>query len=200
MTCTVRLFGMPFLVLILGMPPRVVYGTVCKQLPSKLSSIYVNQAYHDGLMVGCRLGAFDSLPTELWETIIGYLDVRNLCMARLVCTLFCNAASRFLHSVQISGDDLRSAAPITFPKLSQVRLSCGYGDDFSVIAQPPFRDAVTHLGVVGSLSQMVALRPTANAAHPGVFDCDHLGSSRRWAGSQGSVASNPKGPSFAWAC
>ncbi len=108
------------------------------------------------LMVCCRLGDFGSLPAELWEPIIGFLDLRTLCTARLVSTFFRDEGARFLRSVKLGAEDLRRRPDLTldqFPKLRRVALY-GVEKDFPLIAQSPFCKAVTHFITAVGPSQM----------------------------------------------
>jgi hypothetical protein len=98
------------------------------------------------LVLSCSLGPFEYLPPELLETILGTLDVRTLCTARLVCTRFSVAASRFICSITLSAKDLRSRPNTnldSFPKLSQVTDVAER--DYGVVAHPLVRDAATEV-------------------------------------------------------
>jgi hypothetical protein len=100
--------------------------------------------------VSCSLGTFACLPAELLETILGFLDVRRLCTARLVSTAFCCAASRCLHQLKLLPKNLHNSPLISFdsfPKLTQVALENVRGDDLPLLSPPPLRDAITHLSL-----------------------------------------------------
>jgi hypothetical protein len=107
-------------------------------------------------MVCCRLGDFDSLPAELWETIIGFLDLRNLCTARLVSTFCRDEGARFLRSVKLEAEDVRRRPDLSLDKFPQLRRVALYGveKDFPLIAQSPFCKAVTHFTTSVWPSQM----------------------------------------------
>jgi hypothetical protein len=103
-------------------------------------------------LVCCSLGVLDSLPPELLETILGTLDVRHLCTARLVCTRFHVAASQFIHSITLSANHLRRHPETnlnSFPKLTRVMVvSDGKRkEDFAALTHPGVYNAVTHMDV-----------------------------------------------------
>jgi hypothetical protein len=85
------------------------------------------------------------------STIFGHLDVRTLCTARLVCNLFRNAASPFVHSVSVPARYLRERRNANFnhfPRLQRVRLSDVGTHDFRMLARPSLFNAVTELNLV----------------------------------------------------
>jgi hypothetical protein len=105
----------------------------------------------DRLFASCSLGAFDAVPPDVVETILGSLDLRTLCTTRLVCKLFRASASQFLHSLKLFPKDVRFHRKpnfSNFPKLSGVSLLDVAEVDFPLLAQPAVRDAVTHVRLV----------------------------------------------------
>lgn len=96
----------------------------------------------------CSVPSIGSLPSELLENICGFLDAGALCTACLVCRGFRGAASRCLHSVQLSVKTLQSEPNISFknfPNLSRVTVVDVKQDDLRTLAQSPVAAAVTHL-------------------------------------------------------
>jgi hypothetical protein len=82
--------------------------------------------------------------------ILGFLDVRTLCTARLVCTRFRVAASRLIHSIKLSAPDLRTRPDTnfnSFPKLQRVFIRGELPEDCDLLALPGICDAVTHVEV-----------------------------------------------------
>ncbi len=101
-------------------------------------------------MISCSLDSFESLPPELLETILGFLDVPNLCTTRLVCKRFCVAASRFVRSLELFPTDLRCRPEPhfkSFPGLTRVSVFAVPQGELRLLALPAIRDAVTHLDV-----------------------------------------------------
>ncbi len=97
------------------------------------------------------------------ETIVGSLDVRTLCTARLVCRSFSQLASGLLHTLKLPAKDLperRSFLPRLlsspavgfshFPKARRVTISGVKPDngDFQRLTHPNVRAAVTDLEVI----------------------------------------------------
>jgi hypothetical protein len=86
------------------------------------------------------------------ETILGFLDVRALCTARLVCIRFFTAASRFLHTLELSADRLCTGPRPdfrNFPRLCRVMIPCFdlAKHDLSLLVRSGVSDEVTHLGL-----------------------------------------------------
>jgi hypothetical protein len=105
----------------------------------------------DSLFVSCSLGAFHPVPPEVVEAILGSLDLRTLCAARLVCKLFRASASQFLHSLKLSPKGLRLHRITNFsnfPKLRRVTMLDVSEADFPLLACPAVGDAVTHMTLV----------------------------------------------------
>jgi hypothetical protein len=88
----------------------------------------------------CSLRAFNAVPPDVVETILGCLDLRTLCTTRLVCKLFRTTASHFLHSLKLSPEDFRFRRKLNFsnfPDLRQVSLLDVKAVDFPLLAQTP---------------------------------------------------------------
>ncbi len=100
-----------------------------------------------------RLGQFDPLPPELLLLVLGHLDARTLCTARLVCRPFSHAARACVPALGLSADDLRLLPETDFSRFSTVNRVTIHGvtdADVGVrmLAHPKLCDIVSELKVV----------------------------------------------------
>jgi hypothetical protein len=117
--------------------------------------IIMNNPHHgvtDRVVALCRLGTLELLPRELFETILGFLDARTLCTARLVCHRFYFAASQFVHALRLTGDHLQwlheTPPPFrNFPNVGRLTVSDIGEQDICALYHPDVVDAVTHLSI-----------------------------------------------------
>jgi hypothetical protein len=114
--------------------------------------------------VCCRLGQLACLPPELLEIVLGGLNVRTLCTARLVCSTFCNASSSFLQAVKLSVKDLRDpdTTLTNFPNLTQVTI----GDPDEPLEEADFSLLVDR-GVCGLVTHICISRKPTSEREPG---------------------------------
>jgi hypothetical protein len=134
-------------------------------IPLGDTSLPVAHAVTDNAVVYCSLGRLHCFPPEILEMILGSLDVRTLCTARLVCKTLSSAASRCVRSIRVSAQYLRENPGTnfnSFPCLTQVAIPDVLLEDLPVLAQPAISHAVTdvNLKLLESAPMREAPRPT----------------------------------------
>jgi hypothetical protein len=92
----------------------------------------------------------DRFPPEILEKVLGSLDMRTLCTARLVCKTLSSAASRWVHSIRVSAEYLREHPDTNFghfPCLAQVAIAGILIEDLPLLALPAVANAVTDVDI-----------------------------------------------------
>ncbi len=103
----------------------------------------------------CRMDILAQLPGDLLWTILGFLDVRSLCTARLVCQHLRLSASGHLTSLHLGSEALKHAPQSKFSQfscLTHLAVSeLGSGPFFlRDLADPQIAPFVTHVDAMGS--------------------------------------------------
>jgi hypothetical protein len=90
------------------------------------------------------------LPLDLLWTIIGFLDMRSLCTARIVCRCFCQSASSHLKALQLDCAALEQHPTAIFTRfsgLTRLEVAVHRESDLKLLAHPGIGPAVTHIKV-----------------------------------------------------
>jgi hypothetical protein len=105
----------------------------------------------DGAYAFCRMDKITQLPEELLSTIMGSLDVRSLCAARLVCKELRKSASGHLKALELNWAELPEACLTDFGQFAGVTRLTVSGDisldsaSVGLIAHPRIAPLVTHV-------------------------------------------------------
>jgi hypothetical protein len=92
----------------------------------------------------------DCFPPEILEKVLGSLDMRTLCTARLICKTLSTAASRWVHTIRVSAEYLREHPDTSFshfPCLAQVAIAGVLIEDLPLLASPAVAHAVTDVEI-----------------------------------------------------
>ncbi len=108
----------------------------------------LNDGATDFLYGFCRLSLLDHLPEELLWTICGFLDVRTLCTARLVCTTLHQGATAHICKLHLDGRSLEQDLVPDFRQfsgLTDLAITLTRKTPLFHVAHPGFAPFVTHV-------------------------------------------------------
>jgi hypothetical protein len=96
----------------------------------------------------CRRELLLELPEDLLWTIMGFLDMRSLCTARVVCKRFCQSASGRLKALMLNSATLEQHPTTTFMQfsgLTRLQVSLQKGSDLHLLGHPRVAPVVSHI-------------------------------------------------------